>query len=157
MPVDSSGNSLDGRKSSAETPVHTLLYAHDPKIRCVLHTHSIYATMLSKNIGSKLKLDDYELLKAFRGIATHQTRIIVPVFPNDQDIKKLAEKVIALISDCGPCFGFQSADVASLTPDHPDKKAFREKILNEHTHSDIEVRFFVDGSGLFYIHSGTSV
>ena len=54
-------------------------------------------------------------------------------------------------------YGFQSADVVSLTPDHPDKKAFREKFLNEHTHSDFEVRFFVDGSGLFYIHSGTSV
>lgn len=49
-------------------------------------------------------------------------------------------------------YGFQSADVVSLTPDHPDKKAFREKFLDEHTHSDFEVRFFVDGSGLFYIH-----
>lgn len=49
-------------------------------------------------------------------------------------------------------YGFQSADVVSLTPDHPDKKAFREKFLDEHTHSDFEVRFFVDGSGLFYLH-----
>ena len=54
-------------------------------------------------------------------------------------------------------YGFQSADVVSLTPDHPDKKAFREKFLSEHTHSDFEVRFFVDGSGLFYIHKDNSV
>jgi 1,2-dihydroxy-3-keto-5-methylthiopentene dioxygenase len=28
----------------------------------------------------------------------------------------------------------------------------RLKFLNEHTHDDFEVRFFVDGSGLFYLH-----
>ena len=48
--------------------------------------------------------------------------------------------------------GFQSADVISLHPDHPDKDVLREKFLNEHTHSDDEVRFFVDGEGLFYLH-----
>jgi 1,2-dihydroxy-3-keto-5-methylthiopentene dioxygenase len=54
-------------------------------------------------------------------------------------------------------YNFQSADVVNLTPSHPDKKAFREKFLNEHTHSDFEVRFFVDGSGLFYIHANDKV
>ena len=54
-------------------------------------------------------------------------------------------------------YGFQSVDVISLKPDHPDKKALREKFLNEHTHSDHEVRFFVDGSGLFYIHDQDKV
>ncbi|MFN3785413.1 MAG: 1,2-dihydroxy-3-keto-5-methylthiopentene dioxygenase [Thiothrix sp.] len=53
--------------------------------------------------------------------------------------------------------GFQSVDVISLTPDHPDKAALREKFLNEHTHSEYEVRFFVDGHGLFYLHLGTQV
>lgn len=49
-------------------------------------------------------------------------------------------------------YGFQSVDVVSLRPDNPDKDAFRQKFLAEHTHSDFEVRFFVDGSGLFYLH-----
>jgi 1,2-dihydroxy-3-keto-5-methylthiopentene dioxygenase len=49
-------------------------------------------------------------------------------------------------------FGFKTIDVVSLHPDHPDKKAFREKFLAEHTHDDFEVRFFVDGKGLFYLH-----
>lgn len=53
--------------------------------------------------------------------------------------------------------GFQSVDVVSLTPDHPDKAAFRAKFLDEHTHSEDEVRFFVDGCGLFYIHVGDKV
>lgn len=49
-------------------------------------------------------------------------------------------------------YGFQSADVVALHPEHPDREALRAKFLDEHTHSDFEVRFFVDGRGLFYIH-----
>jgi len=49
-------------------------------------------------------------------------------------------------------YAFQSHDVVSLRPDHPDRAAFRAKFLNEHTHADFEVRFFVGGRGLFYLH-----
>jgi 1,2-dihydroxy-3-keto-5-methylthiopentene dioxygenase len=48
--------------------------------------------------------------------------------------------------------GFQSADVISVGPDFPDKVALRKKFLSEHIHSDFEVRFFVGGHGLFYLH-----
>ncbi|KAF0192758.1 MAG: 1 2-dihydroxy-3-keto-5-methylthiopentene dioxygenase [Gammaproteobacteria bacterium] len=54
-------------------------------------------------------------------------------------------------------YGFQSADVVSLQPDHPDRETFRKKFLDEHTHTDFEVRFFVRGQGLFYIHAGDKV
>lgn len=53
--------------------------------------------------------------------------------------------------------GFQSVDVISLTPSHPDKQALRQKFLNEHTHSEFEVRFFVEGKGLFFLHIGEKV
>ncbi len=52
--------------------------------------------------------------------------------------------------------GYQSVDVVSLYPEHPDRAAMRQKFLNEHTHSEDEVRFFVAGSGLFTIHAKTS-
>jgi 1,2-dihydroxy-3-keto-5-methylthiopentene dioxygenase len=48
--------------------------------------------------------------------------------------------------------GYQAVDVISLDRDHPDKAALRQKFLNEHTHSEDEVRFFVAGSGLFTLH-----
>jgi len=54
-------------------------------------------------------------------------------------------------------YNFKSADVISMTPDHPDKTALRSKFLDEHTHSDFEVRFFVEGRGLFFIHGGERV
>ncbi len=49
-------------------------------------------------------------------------------------------------------YGFQSVDVINLSPDHPQKAEFRQKFLAEHTHDDFEVRFFIDGCGLFYLH-----
>ncbi|MDD5320380.1 MAG: cupin domain-containing protein [Methylococcales bacterium] len=54
-------------------------------------------------------------------------------------------------------YGFQSVDVMNLNPDHPEKTAFRQKFLAEHTHDDFEVRFFIEGRGLFYLHVGDKV
>jgi 1,2-dihydroxy-3-keto-5-methylthiopentene dioxygenase len=48
--------------------------------------------------------------------------------------------------------GAGSSDVIKLTPDHPQARALREKFLPEHTHTEDEVRFFVDGSGNFIMH-----
>ncbi|EPC03011.1 hypothetical protein L861_22125 [Litchfieldella anticariensis FP35 = DSM 16096] len=53
--------------------------------------------------------------------------------------------------------GFATADVIGLTPDHPDKNALRAKFLDEHRHSEDEVRFFVRGEGIFYLHLGEKV
>src|SRR6202008_4846455 len=53
--------------------------------------------------------------------------------------------------------GYQAVDVVSLNPDHPDRAAFRAKFLNEHTHAEDEVRFFVAGRGLFSLHIGERV
>jgi 1,2-dihydroxy-3-keto-5-methylthiopentene dioxygenase len=48
--------------------------------------------------------------------------------------------------------GYQSVDVVALAPDHPDRETLRGKFLSEHTHGEDEVRFFVDGEGLFTLH-----
>ena len=53
--------------------------------------------------------------------------------------------------------GYQAVDVISLTPDNPDRATFRQKFLNEHTHSEDEVRFFVAGAGQFTLHIGEKV
>ena len=49
-------------------------------------------------------------------------------------------------------YGFQSADVISVTSNHPQKNELRGKFLSEHVHGDFEVRFFVEGRGLFFLH-----
>lgn len=54
-------------------------------------------------------------------------------------------------------YGFQSADVISVHADHPQKDELRAKFLGEHIHTDFEVRFFVEGRGLFYLHPDENV
>lgn len=53
--------------------------------------------------------------------------------------------------------GYITVDVISLSSDHPDKVALRQKFLSEHRHSEDEVRFFVDGHGLFTLHINDKV
>ena len=53
--------------------------------------------------------------------------------------------------------GYQAVDVISLKPDNPERTTFRQKFLNEHTHSEDEVRFFVAGAGQFTLHIGDKV
>ena len=48
--------------------------------------------------------------------------------------------------------GYLSADVINVHKDTPNIEALREKFLSEHTHSEDEVRFFVDGQGVFYFN-----
>ena len=52
---------------------------------------------------------------------------------------------------------YQAMDVISLSAEHPQKEALRQKFLNEHRHCEDEVRFFVAGSGLFILHLDTRV
>ncbi|CNL39438.1 dioxygenase [Yersinia aldovae] len=48
--------------------------------------------------------------------------------------------------------GYQSWDVISMRPDNAQREVLREKFLSEHTHGEDEVRFFVEGTGLFCLH-----
>lgn len=64
----------------------------------------------------------------------------------DSDVKRLIAEQ-----------GYQSVDVISIASDNPQKDALRLKFLDEHTHSEDEVRFFVQGQGLFALHIGDKV
>lgn len=86
-----------------------------------------------------------------RGVRFEQWDASQPIAPGDPP-----EKVIAAyqadIDRLRREGGYQAVDVISLSSDHPQKQELREKFLNEHTHSEDEVRFFVAGAGLFTLH-----
>lgn len=48
--------------------------------------------------------------------------------------------------------GYITVDAIALSSDHPQKDELRKKFLDEHTHAEDEVRFFVKGQGLFSLH-----
>jgi len=95
MTVDGDGNTLEaGLRSSAETALHLAIYRRWPEVGAVLHTHSANATVLTRASREEtLFLADYELIKAFPGITSHEGAVAVPVFANDQDIDRLARVV----------------------------------------------------------------
>jgi len=99
MRVDAEGHSMDGRRPSAETLLHTRIYGRFPSARIVLHPHSVNATVISLLSRDTLVLQDYELLKAFPGVVTHDCSVAVPVFDNDQDIGRLARVVDARLAE----------------------------------------------------------
>jgi methylthioribulose-1-phosphate dehydratase len=101
MRVDMDGLSLDGHTPSAETLLHTQLYRRDQNIGAVLHTHSIKASLVSMNCQGPVVLEGLELLKALKGIKTHQSRLEIPVFDNTQDIVALAQYVDRWMADYG--------------------------------------------------------
>ena len=108
LATDLAGNSLEpGKKPSAETLLHTQLYAWEPSIGAVLHTHSVNATVLSRLTGDDhLVFEDYELQKAFSGIATHESAVRVPIFDNDQNIARLASHVQPWLEANPDCVGY---------------------------------------------------
>lgn len=53
--------------------------------------------------------------------------------------------------------GAVTADVIAIHPETPMVSELRKKFLDEHTHAEDEARFFVDGSGMFYIHPDSHV
>lgn len=96
MQVDSHGKSLDERKPSAETLLHTTLYQRCPEIQVILHPHSLNATLISRVTPThQLTLTQYELLKAFPNVETHDTQVNIPIFDNDQDIDRLSKIISA--------------------------------------------------------------
>ncbi len=95
--VNSEGRATtDGQpKSSAETMLHVVIAQQDPTVGAILHTHSVWATVLSDLFFADggVTIEDYEMLKGLAGITTHQSAAWVPIFDNTQDIPAMAEQV----------------------------------------------------------------
>ncbi len=95
MLVNEAGVALENKKPSAETGLHTLIYKLYPQVNAVLHVHSIPVVTLTRHLpeAAELVLKDYEMLKAFPGITTHEAVVRIPIFENSQNIEALAQEV----------------------------------------------------------------
>jgi methylthioribulose-1-phosphate dehydratase len=82
-------------KPSAETPLHCVLAATIPSVGAVLHTHSVWATILSDRFAHQggFTITGYEMLKGLAGVGSHDCEERLAIFENTQDIPKLAAAV----------------------------------------------------------------
>jgi methylthioribulose-1-phosphate dehydratase len=84
--IDEHGKVLAGSgRPSAEASLH-LVITRVKEAGAVLHTHSIWSTILSDTAGGDgLALEGFEMLKALDGVATHEHREWLPILENTQD------------------------------------------------------------------------
>ena len=91
--VDETGRPIDPKdpKPSAETLLHVVA-AKDAGAGAILHTHSIWGTLLSEVFSDKkgIKMEGLEMLKGLSGIETHATSKWIEIFENTQHIPDLA-------------------------------------------------------------------
>jgi len=100
--VDETGQAAepDGATPSAETLLHVVL-ARRPDVGAVLHTHSVWGTLLSDWHYPQgfVTLEGYEMLKGLAGVGTHEHRLDFPIFANTQDIAALAGQIGRRLDD----------------------------------------------------------
>ncbi len=102
------GRVLSGTgKPSAETFLH-LAVATSRNAGCILHTHSVWSTLLSERHSDNrgLAITGYEMLKGVEGVKTHEHGEWIPIFENSQDIPDLAQKVSDLLRRENQTHGF---------------------------------------------------
>ena len=99
MVIDPQGNPRDDRRPSAETGLHVQIYQHYSEAGVVLHPHAMNAVLLSQKHKDFISLKNYELLKAFPGIDSHESIVNIPVFGNDQNIPRLASLIDHYLSE----------------------------------------------------------
>jgi methylthioribulose-1-phosphate dehydratase len=101
LQCDEHGRVVGGRsrKPSAETLLHVEV-AKRRGAGAVLHTHSVWSTMISGRVGrvgregqEGLVIEGYEMLKGLSGVTSHEHRELVPILENDQDMPRLARRV----------------------------------------------------------------
>jgi methylthioribulose-1-phosphate dehydratase len=94
-------------RPSAETLLHVAV-VRARTAGAVLHTHSVWSTMLSERHAEKngLALTGFEMLKGLEGVRSHQHTEWLPILDNDQDIPSLARRVDAVLLDRPDAHGF---------------------------------------------------
>ncbi|MBV8631011.1 MAG: methylthioribulose 1-phosphate dehydratase [Silvibacterium sp.] len=107
LEIDSEGRVLrgDGRPS-AEANLHLVLVRH-AGAGAVLHTHSIWSTLLSDRFASErgFALEGYEMLKGLAGVCTHEHREWVPILENSQDYVALSAELSDALGEYPDCHG----------------------------------------------------
>ena len=99
--VDESAHVINGgRKPSDETLLH-LEIVKQLQAGAVLHTHSIWNTILSDMFVDEhgVAIEGYEMLKGLEGVRTHEHREWLPIIGNSQDMRELAATIRLVLTE----------------------------------------------------------
>jgi methylthioribulose-1-phosphate dehydratase len=104
--ADASGAVLEGGKPSDELPLHLEIVARTAA-GAVVHTHSVWATLVSQAhaVEGGLTLSGLEMLKALAGVKTHKHREWLPILENAQDYAELRNEIADTLQSERECHG----------------------------------------------------
>jgi methylthioribulose-1-phosphate dehydratase len=107
LEIDEHGRAVAGSgRPSAEAGLH-LAITRARGAGAVLHTHSIWSTILSDESSEQgLAIEGYEMLKGLDGVATHQHREWLPILENTQDWAAAVPQVQAVLAQHPEAHGF---------------------------------------------------
>jgi methylthioribulose-1-phosphate dehydratase len=105
--IDQHGKVVAGSgRPSAEASLH-LAIARARGAGAVLHTHSIWSTILSDAATEDgLAIQGYEMLKGLDGVGTHEHREWLPILDNTQDWAAAVPQVEAMLTEHPNAHGF---------------------------------------------------
>ena len=112
LEIDGKANVVHGEgRPSAEALLH-LAIVRDVKAGAVLHTHSVWSTVLSGTHARHggVALEGYEMLKGLSGVQTHKHREWLPILENSQDMVVLADRVSHTLREKSGIHGFLLRD-----------------------------------------------
>ncbi len=108
LEVDNEAKVLNGNgKPSAETLLHLAIYRHRPSSKSILHTHSVFGTILSDVHFEKgfIEISGYEMLKGLAGVKTHEHTEQLPIIENSQDYIALSHVIENVLRENPNCHG----------------------------------------------------
>lgn len=95
LEVNHKGEPIAGvRRPSAETLIHLAILSRFAA-GSILHTHSVWATILSDAYAAAggLTIQGYEMLKGLAGVTSHEHQEWLPILENSQDYNSLSREV----------------------------------------------------------------
>jgi methylthioribulose-1-phosphate dehydratase len=96
------GSGLPSAEASLHLTIATVRHAG-----AVLHTHSIWSTILSDaTTEAGLAIEEYEMLKGLDGVDTHEHREWLPILDNTQDWRAAVPQVASLLTEQPHAHGF---------------------------------------------------
>ncbi len=106
--IGESGDVVEGTgRPSNEALLHGVI-AQSAQAGAILHTHSIWATLLSDSyaVQGGFTIEGFEMLKGLAGVVTHEHREWLPILENTQNYIELAHDIEDLLKNQPAIHGF---------------------------------------------------
>ena len=103
------------------------------------------------------RIDDADEIRAVLapfGVDYERAEPNMPMAP-DAPAATLLEAYKTTIDELNARGGYVTADVIDVFPDTPGLDTMLNRFNSEHWHSEDEVRFIIEGRGLFHVHPAT--